>query len=202
MSKKSYYAVKKGRKPGIYKTWDECKAQVLGYSNAIYKGFVAYEEALEFMEEKEKVLDKKKLEKNDLIAYIDGSYNIRTEQYGYGCIILKGNEVIAKLNGKGYNKENALMRNVAGEILGSEMAINYAIENGYDSIAIYHDYEGIAKWPDGEWKATKESTQVYRDYVNFKRKKINIDFYKVLAHSGDTYNDLADELAKQAVGLL
>ena len=197
--KKSYYAVKKGRNTGIYKTWDECKAQVNGYSGAEYKSFTTLEEAQDFIEEKKVI---QKVEGKSLLAYVDGSYNIRTQQYGYGCVILKENEVIAKLNGKGYNEENASMRNVAGEILGSKMAINYAIENGYDSIAIYYDYEGIAKWPDGEWKATKESTQEYRDYVNFKRKKININFYKVLAHSGDTYNDLADELAKQAVGLL
>ncbi|WP_314795053.1 RNase H family protein [Eggerthia catenaformis] len=33
------------------------------------------------------------------------------------------------------------------------------------------------------------------------QKKIRIEFVKVLAHSGDTYNELADQLAKKAVGL-
>ena len=28
MGKKKFYAVKVGRKPGIYQSWDECKAQV------------------------------------------------------------------------------------------------------------------------------------------------------------------------------
>ena len=27
-----FYAVKEGKKPGIYHTWDECKEQVNGYS--------------------------------------------------------------------------------------------------------------------------------------------------------------------------
>ena len=26
-----FYAVKKGRKPGIYESWDECKKQTLGF---------------------------------------------------------------------------------------------------------------------------------------------------------------------------
>ena len=26
-----FYAVKKGRKPGIYMSWDACKAQVMGF---------------------------------------------------------------------------------------------------------------------------------------------------------------------------
>ena len=29
MAKKNYYAVKQGKVPGIYRTWDACKAQVL-----------------------------------------------------------------------------------------------------------------------------------------------------------------------------
>ena len=34
-----FYAVKEGKKPGIYHTWDECKEQVNGYSGAVYKSF-------------------------------------------------------------------------------------------------------------------------------------------------------------------
>lgn len=33
------YAVHKGRKPGIYNTWDECKKQVDGFNGPIYKKF-------------------------------------------------------------------------------------------------------------------------------------------------------------------
>ena len=34
-----YYAVRKGHTPGVYKTWDECKSQVNGFSGAEYKSF-------------------------------------------------------------------------------------------------------------------------------------------------------------------
>ena len=34
-----YYAVKKGKHPGVYKTWSECQQQVSGFSGAIYKSF-------------------------------------------------------------------------------------------------------------------------------------------------------------------
>ena len=37
--KVKYYAVRVGRKAGIYKTWSECKEQVCEYSGAIYKSF-------------------------------------------------------------------------------------------------------------------------------------------------------------------
>ena len=47
---KKVYAIKAGRKPGIYNTWDEAKAQVDGYKGAIYKGFTSLDEAKAFME--------------------------------------------------------------------------------------------------------------------------------------------------------
>ena len=35
----AYYAVYKGKKPGIYETWKDCESQVKGYSGAVYKKF-------------------------------------------------------------------------------------------------------------------------------------------------------------------
>ena len=46
-----YYAVFSGRSIGIYETWIECRTQVLGYSGALFKKFVTYEEAVNYMKE-------------------------------------------------------------------------------------------------------------------------------------------------------
>lgn len=40
-----WYVVINGRKPGIYTSWDECAAQVKGYSNAIYRAYESEEAA-------------------------------------------------------------------------------------------------------------------------------------------------------------
>jgi ribonuclease HI len=45
MAKKKFYVVWKGIKPGIYSSWDDCKAQVSGFENALYKSFSTREEA-------------------------------------------------------------------------------------------------------------------------------------------------------------
>ncbi len=39
MSKKRFYVVWKGRRAGVFETWDECAVQVNGYPGAEYKGF-------------------------------------------------------------------------------------------------------------------------------------------------------------------
>ncbi|KYQ57390.1 Ribonuclease H1 [Trachymyrmex zeteki] len=47
-----YYAVAKGRKPGIYATWGECSAQVLKFPGSIYKKFATESEAQNFIKER------------------------------------------------------------------------------------------------------------------------------------------------------
>lgn len=192
---KKYYAVKNGRQSGIYLTWEECEKQVKGFKGAVFKSFSTQEEAEAFLH------NQPVLSQEGLLAYVDGSYNKKSQEYGYGCVLIEHQKVIAKYNGKGNHKDYLDMRNVAGEIAGAQMAIRYAIEHHYPMICIYYDYEGIEKWATQQWKARKIGTQAYRDFIQESLQKIDIQFMKVLAHSGDIYNEMADSLAKKAVGL-
>ncbi|XP_012265867.2 ribonuclease H1 [Athalia rosae] len=47
-----FYAVARGRSPGIYATWDECKAQVHGFPKPVYKKFPSKSEAEDFVASK------------------------------------------------------------------------------------------------------------------------------------------------------
>lgn len=47
MASRKFYVVFKGYQPGIYDTWEECKAQIDGFSGASYKGYSNCEEATE-----------------------------------------------------------------------------------------------------------------------------------------------------------
>ena len=49
MSKKNFYAVKAGRKTGIFTKWSECLESVSGYPRAQYKGFATKEDAEAYM---------------------------------------------------------------------------------------------------------------------------------------------------------
>ncbi len=46
-SKKKYYVVWEGNRPGIYLTWNECREQISGYPGARYKAFKTLEAAEE-----------------------------------------------------------------------------------------------------------------------------------------------------------
>jgi len=49
MAGKKVYAVRNGRKTGIFTTWGECKAQVDGFPGARYKGFTDPNEATKWL---------------------------------------------------------------------------------------------------------------------------------------------------------
>lgn len=137
-----------------------------------------------------------------MIAYVDGSFDKETKTFGSGCVIIH-NGLIEQKTSSGTDPLKASMRNVAGEVDAAMMAMTTASNTkGVKTLVIYHDYIGIEKWCTGEWKANKVWTQIYQNYYNKVSKQIDIQFVKVAAHSGDKYNDMADNLAKKACGLI
>ncbi len=46
-NKQKYYVVWRGHEPGIYTSWPECQAQVMGFAGALYKSFATEAEARE-----------------------------------------------------------------------------------------------------------------------------------------------------------
>ena len=202
---KKYYAVRQGVVPGIYENWDACKAQVHGYKNASYKSFPSYEEAKAFLEgsEEPSKKDLKTLleDKDTLAAYVDGSYVPEQPTcFAYGIVYL---DIEGQRTEKGRleDADLATMRNVAGEITGASRAMAYALKKGFKKLYIYHDYEGISKWCTGEWRANREGTKAYQAYYQSIKDQLEIHFVKVTGHSNDRYNDQADQLAKEALGI-
>lgn len=198
-----YYAVKKGKVPGIYLSWNDCKAMVDGYQGAVYKSFKTIEEAEKFITG-DKAFGKNISETGETCstyAFVDGSFNKATHTYGYGGFLVTDNEKYV-LQGADNDAEMATMRNVAGEIKGAEAAVKKAIELGIKELVIYYDYMGIEMWATGAWKRNKAGTIAYHDYIMSVREEIKLTFVKVKGHSGVEGNEEADKLAKQAVGIL
>ncbi len=200
-----YYAVRVGRSTGVFLTWAECQKQVTGFPGAVFKSFTTIEEAENFVKGIVPQIEKSgeqilKVEPGALVAYVDGSYNVENNQFSYGMVLLDGEQEL-KFQQFFIDEELASMRNVAGEIKGAEAAMRYAVEQGFGKLYIYHDYEGIAKWCQGAWKTNKEGTKAYKAYFDSIRDKLQVVFVKVAAHTGDKYNEMADKLAKEALGI-
>jgi Ribonuclease HI len=132
-------------------------------------------------------------------AYVDGSYDSETQEFSCGVVMFVDDKT-ETASKKFTGHPAADMRNVAGEIAGAMLAMEYARQNQIDEITIYHDYIGIAAWCTGAWKTKKEYTKKYREFFTDISKSVKVNFVKVTGHSGDKFNDLADKLAKEALG--
>lgn len=203
-----YYAVYKGKSgsPKIFTSWDECKKEVIGFKGAIYKSFTTEKDAINFIElnSEGKVSEKaEELIENEegLFIYVDGSFAVDKGNYSYGLVAVKDGEIIYKDKGTGVDKEAVSLRNVSGEVLGAKMAVEYAIKNGFKEITIAYDYQGVESWAIGTWKRNNRITAEYNEFMQSKMKEVKIRFKKIKGHSGHKYNDLADKLAKEALGV-
>ena len=209
MAKKKIYAVRKGHKTGLFYTWDECKKAVHGYSGAEYKGFLTKEEAEAFLNitGKNSATATTNMDSNTLttatsdrlVVYVDGSFDVNLQKYSFGCVILLEDGRIVERSGNGDEPELLAIRNVAGEMYGAMYAVRWAFENGYSSVVLHYDYEGIEKWATGVWSARNPHTRKYAAFMKQMQEKIEVIFQKVKAHSGDFYNEQVDKLAKKAL---
>lgn len=191
--KKKYYAVKNGRNIGIYDSWEECKKQVNGFKGAKYKSFSTLKEAKGY------IYDLDIGEGLGYQAYVDGSYDDATKRYSGGAVIINNGVIVSKISKAYDDNEEKKLRNVAGEIAGAMLAIDYAIKNEITELVIFHDYAGIGKWACDEWKANLPLTRMYKEYVRKARNSLKIEFVKVKGHSGNKYNEIADKLAKDVL---
>ena len=124
-------------------------------------------------------------------AYVDGSHI--KGRIGYGALILQNGAVVWEGCGR-VPPEMSGMRQVGGELTAVMEVIHWCQANQGPAIAVHYDYAGIAAWPTGRWQAKLPATQAYRKFI--RNCQVAIQWNKVKAHSGDYWNERADELAK------
>jgi ribonuclease HI len=202
MAKNNFYAVKKGRKPGIYGSWAECQENTSGFPGAVFKGFPTLEEAQKYMDFEDAGQWDGALELPQIYAFTDGSFNASEGIYGYGGFLhYSEDKPDIEIRGNGSDPEEATSRNVAGEVHGAVAAMQKAVELGLPELTIFYDYEGVAKWPTGLWKANKKISQFYVEEYGKIKDVLKVKFVHVNAHTGIPGNEAADAMAKEEVGL-
>lgn len=208
MAKVAFYAVKNGREPGVYGTWAECESQVKGFPGAIYKKFGTEDAAREYIDsEKDEVSTKSDTttnhKQNDpfhVSAYVDGSFNSETGEYGYGVYLDNGKDQQILF---GREKQVDGGRNVEGEVAASRAALELLSRSSKcNSVTVYHDYQGIGSWADKNWRANKTYTKEYADFVQSVRDSgLDVEFVHVDGHTGVRGNEYVDKIAKAACGV-
>ena len=131
------------------------------------------------------------LDGQPVYIYTDGS-NFLDKKASWAIIVVQSDKVIDQKSGV-LTGEICSLRNIAGELKAAVEAIDWARKNNV-TVTVCHDLEAISRWGNGEWKTNNKWTRSYKKFVDSNRQFI-AGFYKILAHSGVKWNEMADELA-------
>lgn len=137
--------------------------------------------------------------------YTDGSAIGCTPDYygGWAAIIVERDVPIKILKGSGFP-----MTNNEAELTAIFHAIKYATDNPNDTFVIHSDsayclnavQDWIYNWAVNGWINSKKeqiaNIELFKQiYKLVKYKPLNIQYCKVKGHSGDFFNEMADDYA-------
>ena len=226
--KKKFYAVRSGHKPGIYQTWDECKAQVDGYSNADYKGFSTLKDAQVYLGIEAKpeapapgpIAERKTAPSpkslpfpaghddglKHIVIYTDGACTGNPGPGGYGVVLLHSDHRKELSGGFRLTTNNRM------EILGCIVGLQTLKEPC--AVTIYSDSKYVVntmtkswalRWRKNGWKRKDEKGE-WKDALNADLwaeildlcDRHRVKFEWVRGHAGNEENERCDQLARAA----
>ena len=136
---------------------------------------------------------------NEAVAYINGSYNIHTGQYGIGIVFVYAGETVEFAEG---DDEVYEMNHITGELKAALKAVTYAVLLGLRKITIVYGYVGVEKLANGEWYGNQPFTEEYRMEMYEASTLLDICFVKAGKGSGLLGYEKADILAKKGCGVI
>ena len=137
-------------------------------------------------------------------CYTDGSFRDGIPYYGGACIIFDGKHHIGTWKGASKKPEFLESRNIAGECIAVVQGLKTVMNKFPETtdITLYYDLEHVGKWCTGEYKAKKPVSKWMLQEIQTllaQHPQLTITFKNIKGHSGVAGNELADDVAYEAV---
>lgn len=214
MAGKKYYAIARGRVPGIYDNWPQAHAQVSGFPGARYKGFASRGEAEAWLKEpvspggmgRPKAVKVRTapvaapLRLGAVLVYSDGGARFNPGPGGYGVIIIEDGRPRELSGGYRHTTNNRM------ELMGCIVALDSLA--GLDKPIVVHTdsqyvVNGISKgwalsWRKRGWLKGDRQPALNADLWGRLLDLIEgreVTFQWVRGHAGHPENERCDELA-------
>ncbi len=221
MAAKKFYAIAKGRKPGIYDNWPAAQAQVMGFAGAVYKGFPSRAEAEAWLKRPSYGPSTRRSapapatatghashgntepRDGEVTIYSDGGARYNPGPGGYGIVIVADGERQEFSGGFAHTTNNRM------ELTGCIEALRRLTRRD-QPIVLYTDssyvVNGITKgwakgWRKRGWIKADKSPAINPDLWGELLDLIEglrISFRWVKGHAGHPMNERCDELAVAA----
>lgn len=214
MAGKKFYAIARGRVPGIYDNWPQAHAQVLGFPGARYKGFASRGEAEAWLKEpvspggqgRPQSLPRRTTpvaaapRPGAVLVYSDGGARFNPGPGGYGVIIVEDGQPRELSGGYRHTTNNRM------ELMGCIVALTdlAAVDK---PIVVHTDSQyvvnGISKgwassWRKRGWLKADRQPALNADLWGRLLDLIEgreVTFQWVRGHAGHPENERCDELA-------
>jgi ribonuclease HI len=197
-----FYAVLKGRNPGIYTTWKETEAETKGFSGAVYKSFKTKNEAEDFIKTSTLTVkhEEAKTISDKTIIYTDGSCEDKV--CGFGVVILTPNHKKYTYYGKVPLSAFDNMKKQQYNDVAELYAIYAALTLIDGDVILYTDCNYavvtltsyINVWIKNNTIKNRENSQLLLAIYD-QMKNRNVEFQHVNSHIGIKYNEECDKLA-------
>ena len=208
MAPKKYYAVRKGRKTGIFSRWsgkDGAQTQVTGFPGAEFKGFATRKEAEHYLS-LPTLKDTIHPQINDIAirVFTDGGALGNPGPGGYGVVILTPDGEKREISG-GYrwttNNRMELMGGImALEALDSDAPITLCSDSRYMVDAVNKQW--VHAWRRRGWQKANGDQALNVDL--WKRLLLQLESKNVVlkwvkGHAGNIWNERCDQLVHEAI---
>jgi ribonuclease HI len=221
--KKQWYAVKRGRKPGLYTQWageGEAAAQVQGFAGAAYKGFATRAEAQAWLDapssaplaptnpppaeaEAESASPQALLAAGNIVIFTDGSSLGNPGAGGYGVVLLFGAHRKELSGGFARTTNNRM------EIYACLAALR-ALKPNSPPVYLFSDSQYVVnsirkgwakRWQSRGWMRTKdepaENADLWQELLPLC-ETFSVQFLWVRGHNNTPENERCDVLARSA----
>ncbi|XSG74591.1 ribonuclease HI [Herpetosiphon llansteffanensis] len=222
MAKRKFYAVVKGRQPGIYTEWfgnDGAEAQVKGIDQAVFKGFASFADAEAWYRERAgrapqhipqnvdltpvslAIDPQKALAEGKVVLFSDGGSNGNPGPGGYG-VVLRSGAMVRELTG-GFARTTNNRMELMGVITGLQdlKQPSKVVVFSDSSYVINGMQKGWAeRWSKNGWRTTTgavKNPDLWQTLLELAQGH-TIEWVQVPGHAGIKDNERCDRLAVQA----
>ena len=212
-----FYAVKKGRKTGIFTTWAECQKQVSGFPKAEFKSFISKQEADSWLKEI-KSSNENRRKSYSVIVYTDGGsrnhgnkkgeHVKKNDKAAWAYLIKYQGSIISDTDGE-YGSTNNRM-----EIMALKKALldlkQRELQNEKILVVLDSKYvlDAITKrwlqlWEKNGWKTSAgtgvKNKELWMEISRLLPEFSNLDYQWTKGHANDEGNNLVDELLNKTM---
>jgi len=190
-----YYAVRKGRKVGVFTDWLEVLTLIDRFPKAEYKSFLSKEKALDYLKQSVS-LNHNSIPQgiNTHELYVFGGYEVLEKTSFYSALIINPKKEIVFQLGHHKQEEN----HIAGfhaELWAIVKGLLWLENQNITEAIIHYNYEGVQKWATKEWEAKQPISQWYVKEISAMSK------LKLIWQNKDdvlnlNWSDMAREIAQ------